>query len=468
MRKTLLWSLRKGWAGIFFPFLSGLFGPALLGVLFLLAASSRPCRAADSMVWVVENESPPRDTEAPAEPETGAGQEVLEALTEEVLVEEGKTEAKAEESTKEKKNLLDAFLAANPVLWIPWEDGQGCFLEANGVCYTKEGQVHAVPCLHYLKEAVWEGQLLSGFYYHDESGVLKQLPEGADLSSFSLRMGIFPQPAQVGVAGRVRSLPGILMYPDLARLSKKLAKYLSSVPGTWSYRIENLDTGQTVSRGEGRILSASMIKLFVMEAVYARMEKAGEAYAKARGMAEEDPAVLDGLYALLENMVCFSDNESFNELVRLLGEGDFSAGAREINAYLAAHGYADTEVGHTLHPSSSEEEGPGEGNTSSPADCCLLLSRVYQGACRGEEKWLSCLRLLLAQDTRNKIPAGLPEGVLAANKTGETDDLQHDAALVYGKEATLVICFFSEGCPEEEAWEAIRRMTEMIADYEGL
>ena len=35
-----------------------------------------------------------------------------------------------------------------------------------------------------------------------------------------------------------------------------------------------------------------------------------------------------------------------------------------------------------------------------------------------------------------KIPQGLPDGIKSANKTGETDQDQHDIAIVYGEKTT--------------------------------
>ena len=45
--------------------------------------------------------------------------------------------------------------------------------------------------------------------------------------------------------------------------------------------------------------------------------------------------------------------------------------------------------------------------------------------------------LLLGQERDYKIPAGVPEHVTVANKTGETDTCQHDAAIVFGESATI-------------------------------
>ena len=59
--------------------------------------------------------------------------------------------------------------------------------------------------------------------------------------------------------------------------------------------------------------------------------------------------VTDKLFRLMENMVTYSDNESFNEMVRLqTASNQFNAGARVINRYLREQGYKETAVLHTL------------------------------------------------------------------------------------------------------------------------
>lgn len=47
---------------------------------------------------------------------------------------------------------------------------------------------------------------------------------------------------------------------------------------------------------------------------------------------------------------------------------------------------------------------------------------------------------------KNKIPAQLPEGVGTANKTGELDTVENDAAIIYdtAKGIDLVVCFMSQ------------------------
>lgn len=75
------------------------------------------------------------------------------------------------------------------------------------------------------------------------------------------------------------------------------------------------------------------------------------------------------------------------------------------------------------------------------------------------------LNLLLAQERRYKIPAGLPSGVKSGNKTGEADSYQHDAAIVYGKKTDYVIVVFAQA-GEYTGINGIKEISGMV--YERL
>ena len=75
------------------------------------------------------------------------------------------------------------------------------------------------------------------------------------------------------------------------------------------------------------------------------------------------------------------------------------------------------------------------------------------------------LNLLLAQERRYKIPAGLSSGVKSGNKTGETDSYQHDAAIVYGKKTDYVICVFSRTGSEGYAIPRIKSISGTVYNY---
>ncbi|MFQ9174746.1 serine hydrolase, partial [Blautia massiliensis (ex Durand et al. 2017)] len=64
---------------------------------------------------------------------------------------------------------------------------------------------------------------------------------------------------------------------------------------------------------------------------------------------------------------------------------------------------------------------------------------------------------------------GIKDEVETANKTGETDEDQHDIAIVYGVKTTYVLCVMSEGWKSGgDAVENIRNISSMVYNYLNL
>ncbi|MCF0132380.1 MAG: serine hydrolase, partial [Blautia sp.] len=78
------------------------------------------------------------------------------------------------------------------------------------------------------------------------------------------------------------------------------------------------------------------------------------------------------------------------------------------------------------------------------------------------------LDLLLQQRNKSKIPAGIPENIACANKTGDTDSDQHDIAIVFGENTDYILCVLSEGCKEGSAVTNIRSLSDKIYKYMDL
>lgn len=55
-----------------------------------------------------------------------------------------------------------------------------------------------------------------------------------------------------------------------------------------------------------------------------------------------------------------------------------------------------------------------------------------------------------------------------ANKTGETDQDQHDIAIVYGEKTTYILCVMSENCPESTAVTNIQNISKIVYNYLNL
>ena len=118
---------------------------------------------------------------------------------------------------------------------------------------------------------------------------------------------------------------------------------------------------------------------------------------------------------------------------------------------------------------SEEEEISEEKNHTSARDCGRLLEDIYEGKCVSEEASLDMLALLTGQERDWKIPAGLPKETLCANKTGETDTCQHDAAIVFGPEKDYILCVMSDGLEGEQEGEdaalLIREISRTVYEF---
>ena len=67
------------------------------------------------------------------------------------------------------------------------------------------------------------------------------------------------------------------------------------------------------------------------------------------------------------------------------------------------------------------------------------------------------------QERTGKIPAGVPEGIVTANKTGELDDVENDAAIIYGEDKTYIICVMMNGLSDTSAGrETIVKLSSIV------
>ena len=226
--------------------------------------------------------------------------------------------------------------------------------------------------------------------------------------------------------------------------------------GSWSVYVCNL-----IKNTEGNIDShpmqaASLIKLYIMGAVYENYETLLQTYSA------------DTLNNYLNPMITVSDNDAANALVEILGNGDTTVGMAAVNTFCQNHGFTDTSMGRLLLQ--SNENGD---NYTSANDCGRFLKEIYQtynntssdGTLAHADAMYGLLKM---QERRNKIPADMPEGVNVANKTGELDTVENDAGIVYNtaKGINLVICFMSENLSDTgNAQAVIAQDSRMIYGY---
>ncbi len=268
-----------------------------------------------------------------------------------------------------------------------------------------------------------------------------------------------------GIADGIDDYFGYTDPVDLTELNDTLEKSLAESKASgekWSVEVVDLNSGSCLDiNGKTAFQSASVIKVFIMGAVYERAVYAEECRKEQIFMKEQ----YDGeLKDLLSHMITISDNEAANELVERLGEGDFEKGAAVVNEFCREHGFEETHLGRRFL-----EESPKEENLTSASDCAEFLTAVYRGTLINQEASEKMLKLLKAQSRTGKIPAGIPESIETANKTGEIaagyglGTMENDIALVLHEKTPYVLCVFSNEIEEnQKAQEKIREISEEV------
>ncbi len=256
-----------------------------------------------------------------------------------------------------------------------------------------------------------------------------------------------PQPAQASPAPEASPPPAGSPSPAPEEpVGEALVAFAGSHPGRWSLCWMALPGGSPVyvaTDGEAMV-SASLIKLFIMGAVYEQLES---------GALERDTAA-----PLLKAMITVSDNPSANELIRLLGGGDEEKGMSAVNDWCARQGYAETSLNRLMLVEN------GLQNTTTAADCAAMLAAIYRGDCVSRAASEEMLGLLLGQTRNDRLPAGLPEGTPIAHKTGELLGLcWADVGIVYSPGGDYILCVISDGAlTEAEAREAMAALSRQI------
>lgn len=240
-------------------------------------------------------------------------------------------------------------------------------------------------------------------------------------------------------------------HEGLTSLKATLEEMVSGYSGTWSIYVKDLGHNEYLSINNVQHFSASMIKLYCAATAYELMEN---------GTLKET----ENIDRLMGEMISVSDNDAFNLMVMNCSENhNHVEGRGVIQDYIDREGYTDTTITSMLVPTKYPAPSSPGRNYTTVNDCGLLMERIYKEKLVSKEASRDFLDLLLKQNHINKIPAGLPEGTKCANKTGDTDEVQHDAAIVYSPGGDYIIAVMSTHCGA--AIPNIQSISKVVYEY---
>ncbi len=235
----------------------------------------------------------------------------------------------------------------------------------------------------------------------------------------------------------------------LQTLLNQIQGQLPADNGSWSVFVSDLINETEGSINDQTMQAASLIKLYIMGAIYENYDQIIGQYGK------------DSVDSNLHSMITVSDNDAANTLTTYLGGGNSSAGMQAVNSFCQEHGYTQTHMGRMLLANNDQDD-----NYTSVNDCGHFLIEVYKEEESSYAHASDMYALLKAQTRQNKIPAMLPDGVKTANKTGELDNVENDAGIIYDAANDLVIVFMSQNLSSAgNAQNTIASLSRTIYDY---
>jgi beta-lactamase class A len=125
---------------------------------------------------------------------------------------------------------------------------------------------------------------------------------------------------------------------------------------------------------------------------------------------------------LVEQMITVSSNLATNLLIELVD-------AKNVMATLRSLGINNMQVLRGVEDGKAYERGLN--NRTNAYDLMLAMKAIAEKKAASAAACDEMLEILKRQKFRNKIPAGLPEDTVVANKTGDIAKIDHDAAMVF-------------------------------------
>lgn len=206
--------------------------------------------------------------------------------------------------------------------------------------------------------------------------------------------------------------------------------------------------------------SASLIKVLILVEVLRRADSGEISLAERIDIRSEDVVdysemihkeIARGSFTveqLAEGMITVSDNTATNMLIDLVGMKNVNSLSQDLRL-------SHTHLGRKMMDFRSRSAGAH--NLTSAADMVTLLAAIWRGRVLSAHSRRLALGILERQRFNTNIPAALPPGNRVAHKTGELEDMEHDAGIVMLHRKAFALAILTRGSAEARA-HAFRRV----------
>ena len=247
-------------------------------------------------------------------------------------------------------------------------------------------------------------------------------------------------------------------------LGNAIQNELIGTHGTYGIVVENLKTHENYYQNAQKIYkSGSLYKLWVMADVYEYMKEGklpdtqilsknvvdlNKEFGIDPDLAEKTSGTITyTVHDALYQMITISDNYA----ALLLAD---TVGLQNIATFLTKNGFMYSKVG--MH---------GKDPITTPFDIALFFEKLYKGQLINADYSNRMLKLLKGQRLNDKIPEYLPVSVTVAHKTGELDNVTHDAGIIYAPDGDYILVVLSLIDDRQLANERIANVSKAVFNY---
>ncbi|XZE32102.1 serine hydrolase [Pirellulaceae bacterium SH501] len=235
-----------------------------------------------------------------------------------------------------------------------------------------------------------------------------------------------------------------------AQLAAKLDPLVRAHEGEVAVFIKHLETGETYSYNETRVMpTASLIKFPVLVELYRQVEAGKLKLDQPISLREEDKVPGSGiltdhfqagsqipLETIARLMIRYSDNTATNLVLDQIGMENTSKTMRDL-------GFPETQIHSkvfrrdtSIAPERSKTFGLG---STTAAEMIGLLELLHTKKLVSEKASAQMMAHLASCDDESKLVRSLPKTVKAFHKTGSVNDVRTDAGLFQTPKGTLAI-----------------------------
>ena len=231
----------------------------------------------------------------------------------------------------------------------------------------------------------------------------------------------------------------------MSELSRRIDTLIAaSEAETVGVAVIDLETGLTLGRNaDVSMHAASTMKVPVMVALFEKIDRGELSLEEPIPVRNEFRSIVDGstfavesdsdmelhtlvgqsvtLENLMRRMIVRSSNLATNLLIDLAGP----ARIRELMHGLGAEGVVVLRGVEDIPAFEA-----GRNNTTTAGDMAIVMRAIAEQSVISPDASRRMLEILEAQEFRGGVPAGVPETVRVANKTGSITRHRHDAAIV--------------------------------------